>query len=99
MTAVVGSFHAELTYGDMSCSEWIDMQRSLTTPLISWEDGSEVGVVTRNFPKQMPPVRCPANKVRELTRDSPSAATQRCSMNPFAHCLLASSQVNATSPH
>ncbi|XP_050711798.1 uncharacterized protein LOC126995934 [Eriocheir sinensis] len=51
MQAAVGSFQVELTYGDRSCEGWIDVQSSLTTPLLSWEHCKALGVVPADFPR------------------------------------------------
>ena len=35
MPAALGSFRAKMTYGTLSCTGWIDVQGSLSTPLLS----------------------------------------------------------------
>lgn len=63
MPPALGSFLAELNYGNKSHTGWIDVQDSLTTPLLSWEHCKELGMVSRDFPMQITDAQCTANKV------------------------------------
>lgn len=65
MQSEVGSFEEELTYDGRSCHGWIDVQSSLATPLLSWKHCKELGVVPRNFPKQIPAAGHTADWVRK----------------------------------
>ena len=76
MKAVVGSFEAELTYGNRSCHGWIDVHSSLSTPLLSWEHCRELGIVPKDFPKQIRAVQHTNSRVHEVRNTKPSADTQ-----------------------
>jgi len=64
MPPAIGSFQAELTYGSRSHTGWIDVQGSLTTSLLSWEHCKELGVVPKDFPKQLTDACGATNRVR-----------------------------------
>lgn len=59
----MGSFHAELTYGNRRCRGWVDVKPSLGAPLLLWEHCRELGVVPRDFPKQIPETRHTTGRV------------------------------------
>lgn len=71
MPPAVGSFQANLTYGNRSHNGWIDVQSSLTTPLLSWEHCKELGVVPKDFPRQITDARCTTNRVCGPGSDTP----------------------------
>jgi len=62
MPPVAGSFCGTITYGDRSTTCWIDVQPSLTTPLLSWKECKDLGIVPDYFPRQMSDVHM-ANRV------------------------------------
>ncbi|XP_037781117.1 uncharacterized protein LOC119577617 [Penaeus monodon] len=53
MPPVAGSFCGTITYGDRSTTCWIDVQPSLTTPLLSWKECKDLGIVPDYFLRQM----------------------------------------------
>ena len=78
MPAALGSFQAELTYGTLSCTGWIDVQSSLSTPLLSWEHCRDLGIVPEDFPQQIRAIGSTANRVRRTPSTRPEGASQRC---------------------
>lgn len=54
---------------------WLNVQRSLSTPLLTWEHCRGLGVVPRNFPNQITAVRSNASRVREAKGSKPKGAT------------------------
>ncbi|XP_037804919.1 uncharacterized protein LOC119599258 [Penaeus monodon] len=62
MPPVAGSFCGTITNGDRSTTCWIDVQPSLTTPLLSWKACKDLGIVPDYFPRQMSNVHM-ANRV------------------------------------
>ncbi|XP_037779411.1 uncharacterized protein LOC119575951 [Penaeus monodon] len=62
MPPVAGSFCGTITYGDCSTTCWIDVQPSLTTPLLSWKECKDLGIVPDYFPRQLSDVHM-ANRV------------------------------------
>ncbi|XP_063591351.1 uncharacterized protein LOC134768457 [Penaeus indicus] len=65
MPPAAGSFRGIITYGNRSTTCWIDVQPSLTTPLLSWTECKNLGIVPDYFPRQMSDMRI-ANRVHGL---------------------------------
>ena len=76
MPAALGSFQAKLTYGTLSCTGWIDVQGSLSTPLLSWEHCRSLAIVPSNFPMQIKTSRTTVNRVGESPDVQPVEASR-----------------------
>ena len=76
MPAALGSFKAKMTYGMLSCTGWIDVQGSLSTPLLSWEYCKTLGIVPKNFPTQIKTSKGIINRVGESPDVTKEGATQ-----------------------
>ncbi|KAK8400953.1 hypothetical protein O3P69_002618 [Scylla paramamosain] len=81
MFAALGSLQAELTYGKLSCSGWIDVQGALSTPLLSWQHCRELGIIPKDFPRQITDDVSTVGRIRESTSATP-VATVQCHRQP-----------------
>lgn len=81
MPAALGSLQAELTYGKLSCSGWIDVQGALSTPLLSWQHCRELGIIPKDFPRQITDDVSTVGRIRESTSATP-VATVQCHRQP-----------------
>ncbi|KAK8371940.1 hypothetical protein O3P69_019099 [Scylla paramamosain] len=76
MPAALGSFQAKLTYGTRSCTGWIDVQGSLSTPLLSWEHCRALAIVPSDFPRQIKTSKTTVNRVEESPDVQPVEASR-----------------------
>ncbi|KAK8372031.1 hypothetical protein O3P69_011884 [Scylla paramamosain] len=76
MPAALGSFQAKLTYGTRSCTGWIDVQGSLSTPLLSWEHCRALAIVPSDFPRQIKTSKTTVNRVGESPDVQPAEASR-----------------------
>ena len=87
MPAALGSLQAELAFGRLTCSGWIDVQGALTTPLLSWQHCRDLGLIPKDFPRQIPDAGSTIGRIREST-GATSVATVQCHMQPLAPAPL-----------
>ena len=82
MPPAAGSFYGTVTYGSRSTTCWIDVQSSLTTPLLSWAECRDLGIIPMNFPSQIPDVQV-SNRVQGSSEEAEAPALNPAESPPF----------------
>lgn len=81
MPAALGSLQVELSYGKLSCLGWIDVQGALSTPLLSWQHCRDLGIIPKDFPRQITDAVSTVGRIRESERATP-VVTGQCHGQP-----------------